>query len=184
MGMFDKLFGEAVKAINNAAEEIATDVAKDAIKKEFKEEIDAVQNAADRAAAAGHEEMRSTLSSEYVGSASGFSWGDDMPAEENQFNFGGDYRAYFEKIFAEDFAGFAVDKEIPSKFPSRTIYRLSSGGSAALVVELLPDTSSTKKLRRECEAAGTPYVRFYYDHDGWWNTREYVKSRINKALGR
>ncbi|MBP5655687.1 MAG: hypothetical protein J6X33_09260 [Clostridiales bacterium] len=183
MGMFDKLFGDAVKAINNAAEEIAADAAKDAIKKEFSQEINAVEKAAEQAAASQQQgQMQSVLTEEP--SCSGFSWGDDMPAEENQYNFGGNYREYFEKIFAEDFPDLAAAKEIPAKFPNRTIYRLSSGGAVALVVELLPDTSSTKKLRRECEASGTPYVRFYYDHDGWWNTRAYVKDRISKALGR
>ena len=32
---------------------------------------------------------------------SGFSWGDEMPPEENQYNFAGPYTAYFEMIFRE-----------------------------------------------------------------------------------
>ncbi len=182
MGMFNKLFGDAVKAIENAANEIATDAAKDAIKKEFSQEINAVENAGrEIERAAEQQQMNSVL--EESPDPSGFSWGSEMPSEENQFNFGGSYRDYFEKIFREDFADLTVAKEIPDKYPNRTVYRLSRAGSTALVVELLPESSATKKLRKECQAQGIPYVRFYYDHDGWWNTRAYVCDRIRKALG-
>ncbi|MBO4604679.1 MAG: hypothetical protein J5657_05215 [Clostridiales bacterium] len=184
MGMFNKLFGDAVRAIENAAADAAADVAANAVKEQFNKDV------ANAAAKAGIENvpeqnnapvMDSVLTSEPT--PSGFSWGEEMPAEENQYNFGGSYREYFEKIFSEDFPDLAAAKEIPEKFPNRTTYRLSRGGAVALVVELLPESTATKKVRKECEAAGTPYVRFYYDHDGWWNTRAYVVDRIRKALG-
>ena len=31
-------------------------------------------------------------------------------------------------------------------------------------------------------AQGIPYLRFYYNHEGWWNTRSYVTRRIANAL--
>ena len=110
---------------------------------------------------------------------SGESWGDEMPAEENQYNYGGTYIQYFENIFNTDFAEYRTEKATADR---RTIYTFFSGASKALVVELMPESSSVYKLRKECEKAGVPYLRFYYDHDGWWNTRSYVKGRIVKAL--
>ena len=32
-------------------------------------------------------------------------------------------------------------------------------------------------------AQGIPYIRFYYDHEGWWNTKSYVIRRTSEALG-
>ena len=29
---------------------------------------------------------------------------------------------------------------------------------------------------------GLPYLRFYFDHEGWWNTRAYVTKRVAEAL--
>ncbi|MBO4579637.1 MAG: hypothetical protein J5715_05740 [Clostridiales bacterium] len=184
MGMFDKLFGDAVRAIENAAADAAADAAANAVKDQFNKDV---TNAAAKAGIdpatieTSQPVQNSVLTAEPT--ESGFSWGEEMPAEENQYNFSGTYRDYFEMIFREDFADLSVAKEIPEKFPRRTTYRLSRGGAVALVVELLPDTSSTKKLRNECASQGIPYVRFYYDHDGWWNTRAYVVDRIRKALG-
>ena len=184
MGMFNKLFGDAVRAIENAAADAAADVAANAVKEQFDKDV------ANAAAKAGIDHVPeqsvqpvrdSILTSEPT--PSGFSWGEEMPAEENQYNFSGNYREYFEKIFSEDFPDLAVAKEIPEKFQNRTAYRLSRGGATVLVVELLPESTATKKVRKECEASGTPYIRFYYDHDGWWNTRAYVVDRIRKALG-
>ena len=47
----------------------------------------------------------------------------------------------------------------------------------------MSENSEANKLRSACRAQGLPYVRFYYDHDGWWNTRSYVVSRTRAALG-
>ena len=52
-----------------------------------------------------------------------------------------------------------------------------------IVVELMSENCSVKRTRRDCEAKGIPYRRFYYDHQGWWNTRKYVVTRIRQALG-
>ena len=114
---------------------------------------------------------------------SGDSWGEYMPAEENQFNFGGPFDAYFEKIFKEDFPGYSFKKSYVGNGRTRIVYTFSNGGRAALVLELMSERCSSKRTRRDCESSGTPYLRFYYDHEGWWNTRSYVVRRIRKYLG-
>ena len=113
---------------------------------------------------------------------SGFSWGDEMPAEENQYNYGGPYWAYFEGIFDEELSGLRCEKEAlrPGK---RITYTFWGGPNKKLVVELMSETCSAKALREQCRREGVPYLRFYFDHDGWWNTREYVTTRIRSAVG-
>ena len=51
-----------------------------------------------------------------------------------------------------------------------------------LIVELKSESSEAQRFRRAAEAEGVPYLRFYYDHEGWWNTREYVYVRVREAL--
>lgn len=114
----------------------------------------------------------------------GLSYGSemDLPNEENQFNFGGTYQEYFEMIFAEDFPEFEVSKQISSSGRD-VIYTFTSNGEKRLVIEILHEGASVNKLRNDCKAQGMPYLRFYYNHDGWWNTRSYVRDRIRKAVG-
>ena len=112
---------------------------------------------------------------------SGFSWGENMPAEENQYNFNGTYWQYFENIFNTDFAEYRYEKN-EIRGSSRIAYTFYSGASKVLVVELMPDTSTAYKLRKECEKEGVPYRRFYFDHPGWWNTRAYVLTRMRAAM--
>ncbi|MCR5322221.1 MAG: hypothetical protein K6E85_02905 [Lachnospiraceae bacterium] len=112
---------------------------------------------------------------------SGSSWGDEMPEEENQYNYNGSFTQYFESIFSNEFAAYRTDKENISN-GSRVIYTFYSGTGKALVVELMPDSCSAYKIREDCRKAGVPYLRFYYNHNGWWNTRSYVTGRIKKAL--
>ncbi len=113
--------------------------------------------------------------------ASGDSWGDEMPAEENQFNFAGNYVQYFEKVLREEFPAYVV-KTDDSDRTRRTVFTLYSGMRKALVVEVMTESSTAQKIRRACEAEGTPYVRFYFNHRGWWNTRSYVARRVRDAL--
>ncbi len=47
----------------------------------------------------------------------------------------------------------------------------------------MSETSSAQRVRKACAAENVPYLRFYIDHDGWWNTRSYVTGRIRAALG-
>ena len=112
---------------------------------------------------------------------SGDSWGEEMPNEPNQYNFSGNYVQYFESILREEFAGYAVHTDA-SEMRRRTVFTLSGAAGKALVIEVMTEGSSAQKIRRACEKEGVPYVRFYFDHDGWWNTRSYVTRRIRAAL--
>ena len=112
---------------------------------------------------------------------SGFSWGPRMPEEENQFNSGLPYAEYFERIFRTDFADCQVTRE--ARGPKSTLFTFYRGGQRALVVELLSKSSSAYAVRKQCRSTGTPYLRYYYDYHGWWNTRAYVVSRTRAALG-
>lgn len=112
--------------------------------------------------------------------STGCSWGDKMPLEPNQYNYSGNYKQYFESIFADKLNAYRMEKE-EGKW-GNTIYTFYNAADKALVVEILPETSSTKKLRDACAKAGVPYLRFYHNHHGWWNTRSYVENRIAGAL--
>ncbi len=110
-------------------------------------------------------------------------WYDTVPAEECQFNYNGPYLEYFKKIFREDFPEYEAELETLQEW-RRYKFTLRKDGGIALVVELMSENSSVQRLRRECLQNGIPYLRFYFDHAGWWNTRKYVRERVSKALGR
>jgi hypothetical protein len=112
---------------------------------------------------------------------SGFSWGENMPAEENQFNSGLKYYEYFEKIYREEFPEYQVTKEFPYG-EGRCVFTFISGSRIALKVEVMSQRHSVYKLRRDCQANGIGYTRFYHDHHGWWNTRRYVIERTRNAI--
>ena len=113
---------------------------------------------------------------------SGFSWGENMPAEENQYNYPGDYAAYFRSIFQNEFSDFRVEEETMRRGNGR-IFTFWQDSRKALVVEIKSQNSEARKLRDTCQSEGTPYLRFYHDHHGWWNTRAYVIQRTRQALG-
>ena len=110
------------------------------------------------------------------------SYWDVIPAEENLFNFNGPYFLYFEKVFTEEFPQYRVEREA-AKGRKAAIFTFWDGARKALVVEVMGNTSTAKKLRADCQAAGIPYLRYYYGHWGWWNTRSYVVNRTRTALG-
>ncbi len=112
-------------------------------------------------------------------SPSGFSWGAEMPDEENQFNFPGSYIEYFTKVFNEEFP----DYDISRTEGTQVTFTFTKTGSTRLIVELLKQSSGAYKTRRDCAKNGIPYLRYYIDHDGWWNTRAYVSQRTRNALG-
>ena len=106
-----------------------------------------------------------------------------IPAEENQYNYNGSYEQYFEHVFAEDFPAYRFEKTYIDDYGKhRVIYTFLSGESKTLVVELMPEKCEAVKFRNDCIKAGIPYRRFYYDHEGWWNTRAYVVKRMREAL--
>lgn len=171
MGLFDKLKKSVelgAKALGDLAETGAkalNELAESAGAKESNDVYDFAPSQPQRPAAA----------------ASGDSWGDEMPAEENQYNFSGNYVQYFEKVLREEFPAYALGID-DSDRTRRTVFTLRTGTSKALVIEVMTESSAAQKLRRQCEAEGTPYLRFYFDHRGWWNTRSYVARRVRAAL--
>ncbi|MBQ7246706.1 MAG: hypothetical protein IJS22_01250 [Lachnospiraceae bacterium] len=167
MGFFSKLFKET--GLDELAKNVSEAVGD--LKKEFGGET-----APQTAQSSFDETVQSAAG------PSGFSWGEVMPAEENQFNYHGTYLQYFEEIFRSEFAAYDVSRETVSD-GNRHIFTFTSGGRKALVVELMPQSSASRKLRENCRREGTPYLRYYYDHEGWWNTRSYVTERTRKALG-
>ena len=111
----------------------------------------------------------------------GFSWGPVMPAEENQYNYNGTYQEYFNDVFTSTYPSYRIES-YEAHNGRTTVFVFWEGDRKALVVELLSRKSSAYKLRSDCKAAGIPYLRFYYDYHGWWNTKEYVKQRTRIAL--
>ena len=115
----------------------------------------------------------------------GRSWGERMPNEPNQYNYPGTYWDYFADIFNREFAAYRVEvRKNPRSTAIRSYHFSNPDGAPALVVELLSQGCDANQLRRDCRRQGVPYLRFYYDHEGWWNARSYVVRRINEALGR
>lgn len=111
------------------------------------------------------------------------SWYQDVPAEECQFNYPGTYLEYFSMVFREDFPEYKVEfSEIQRR--RRYMYTFRRDGAEALIVELMASACESNVLRRECLTRQVPYLRFYFDHNGWWNTRAYVDERVNNALRR
>jgi len=181
MGLLDKLFGsagnEVLKQIKDAAQSVA------------KEATNAMNNVSGNANATSS----SNASRPQTGSAatirptqrpaSGDSWGPEMPAEANQYNSGKTYEQYFCDIFMGDFPAYRLTTE-KIRNGRATLITLWEGLSEkkALVVELMSEASSAQSTRVQCQREGVPYLRFYYDHAGWWNTKSYVIRRTREAL--
>lgn len=113
------------------------------------------------------------------------SYWDTMPDEECQYSYPGPYADYFEHLFREEFPGYTLERQVRvnSAGNERTIFRFYREQRPALTVELMTERSSATSIRTRCAQAGIPYLRFYYDHRGWWNTRSYVTGRVRAALG-
>lgn len=170
MGLFSKLFGEAVgKAANDMMTELKKTIEKETEKKP-------VQSTIPNGYVIPSSDPKPTVNAPF-----GVSWGEEMPAEENQFSYNGPYYEYFDNIFRTEFPEYRIEREFVGG-TSRTNFRFFRGTDLALVVEVLPQNSSVQKLRSDCRRAGIPYLRYYYNHDGWWNTRNYVVNRTRHAL--
>ena len=171
MGLFSKILGsagvtdDAVNSLKKAAKGLT-----DKLNEFVDEHPDAVRQVKEERAAAAARQPDA-----------GPSVYDSVPDEPNQYNYPGTYRQYFEQIFSEDFPAYSVAKE--EKDGGRaTLYTFRKDGAPALIVELKTEKSEANRYRREAQKAGIPYLRFYYDHDGWWNTRSYVTQRISGIL--
>ena len=113
--------------------------------------------------------------------ASGDSWGENMPAEENQYSFNGAFTDYFRTVFEAEFPGYAIAME-PIRKKGDVFFTFTQGGRKALVVEIMSESCEAQMLKYKCAQEGVPYLRFYHDHAGWWNTRSYVVRRVTNAL--
>ena len=178
MGLFKKIFGGDQNISLEGLAKSLTNAAEKAVNK--------IESYADNQSTPNQGSSFSSYASSnqqnaYEKSPSGFSWGDRMPQEENQYNYPGNYVQYFAHIFQEDFPGYQAVNHPDPKGKS-TVFTLYNAGNKALVVELKSENSESNYLRRSCQREGTPYLRFYYDHKGWWNTREYVVTRIRSVL--
>lgn len=170
MGLFSKLFGDANRhIINNLTDEMLRNSQKQQ-QSQYSQD-----NHSPNVQSYQQEQKREE-------SPSGFSWGVVMPDEPNQYNYPGTYIQYFEEIFYTTFPGYQIQRN-KSPFAQNEVFTFYQNGRSALVVELLSKSSSVTRLRNECRKSGIPYLRYYYNVDGWWNTREYVITRTRSALG-
>ena len=109
-------------------------------------------------------------------------WYETVPAEENQYNYHGSWKEYFRHIFEEDFPDFRIFDEA-NRGGRGIVFWFVKDGAKKLAVEVISEKSSVYAFRQECRRSGMPYLRFYYDHKGWWNTRSYIDRRVREALG-
>ena len=176
MGLFSNLFGQNGKDIDNALgrmKDLAEDIANTKYADEDEKRV--MQTGTTDPDAMPLRDSSSAAS--FV--EEGDSWGPNMPAEENQYNSGLSYLDYFSKIFKNEFSSY--DVEI-LRLGSKMISTFYQDGTKKLVVEVISENNNPVKLRNECRANGVPYLRFYHNHEGWWNTRSYVVRRISEAL--
>ena len=197
MGLLSKLFGNSeagdaakdlLKEVGKAAKALGEELEKSA--KTIQNKAEEVQGKTNPFEPSAHAPENSSAKTAPVQTGSrtagshtpaGVSWGEEMPEEENQFSYDGTFVEYFEQIFRTEFPCYQVTRKTEQDGKT-VIFTFRKGVREALVVELLSQRSERKKLRSDCEANGIPYLRFYYDHDGWWNTRSYVVNRVAGAL--
>ncbi len=191
MGLLSKLFGDAkteqkvVGALRDLVNQVK-EKEKEFGKDDIKPQDTGVNAQAASSAVAGHTGYTipsSAPKADPVSAPFGLSWGEEMPAEENQFNYPGDFISYFEKLYQVEFPEYRVEKSTPERYGyPAVVFTFWQGEKKALVVEVISRKSEVYQLRRECRASGTPYLRYYHDAEGWWNTRAYVTNRTRAAL--
>lgn len=179
MGLFSNLFGNDGRKLDDAFGKMKN------MADNFVDEDEARlrQGNTSSAPVEGAERMgsRAPFSNETDG-PSGDSWGPRMPDEPNQYNSGRPYHDYFSRVFAEAFPSYQIDKKMMIG-ERGYIYTFTQAGATKLVVEVISARSSVYKVRNDCRKQGIPYIRFYHDYHGWWNTKSYVIRRTKEALG-
>ena len=169
MGLFDKILKEV--------SEKAPDLKLDELAKNVSDAVSTLKTEAEKYAEDHKNAAGSVIPSEADG---------PKPGAFIVFfgTFGKAPAAYFKDIFLAEFPGYELAEEAGWGGPDRSwIFRFRKGGEDKLVVELLPENSSAVKLREKCRKQGLPYLRYYTNHEGWWNTRTYVVNRTRAALG-
>ena len=178
MGLFSSLFGEKGKEADSVLDkmkQLADDL--DGVKYADEDEKRIINGGS--SSPSGSASFSATLTEE---AECGDSWGPTMPAEPNQFNSGLSYQDYFSKVFGEAFPDYQVNREA-HKLGKATLYTFYLAGVKKLVVEVTSCSVYRYKVAKDCRAEGVPYLRYYYDYDGWWNTASYVTRRTARVLG-
>lgn len=164
MGFLSKLFGYADKLSN------------------LEEKFESPVSNADESRQA-YQSSAAPKPAQAMPSGGGLPWGDKMPAEENQYSFNGTYIEYFNKVFTEDFADYDITYEaVAGRSTPATVFHFAKGGTRVLTVELMSERSDAQGTKIQCRKNGIKYLRFYYDHHGWWNARSYVTNRVRGEL--
>ena len=184
MGLFDKLFGgkeEDKNSFLDALKDAAEKIKNEAEKAGF--DFDGKPSQAERPKEEVQESVSSVIAPNEAQelAPAGTWWGPLMPDEENQYNFKGSWKEYFDEIFRSEFPEYELQKETVREGRA-VVYTFQKNGETALVVELMSERSNAQKLRKSLRGTGTPYLRYYYDHEGWWNARAYVVQRTRNAL--
>ena len=183
MGLFDKLFGDNkddknsfLGALKDAAEKLKSEAEKAGIdlKEDFKAEKKEEASSLSQGTVSPNQPEAETA-------PAGTWWGPLMPDEENQYNFDGTWQEYFDGIFRSEFSDYELLRQTV-RDGKGIVYTFKKNGETALVAELMSDRSNAQKLRNSLRGTGTPYLRYYYDHEGWWNARAYVVERTRNAL--
>lgn len=183
MGLFDKLFGGKeddkntfINAIKDAAEKLKNEAEKAGLDLNQKPQNETKPSASYSAESAPSEKEETAELA-----PAGTWWGPLMPDEENQYNYKGTWKEYFDGIFRSEFPDYELLRETVREGKA-VVYTFKKGGETALVAEIMSDRSNAQKLRKSLRGTGTPYLRYYYDHEGWWNARAYVIQRTRSAL--
>ena len=184
MGLFSKLFGgneedknSFLGALKEAADKLKNEAEKAGI--DLKEDFKAEKKEDSHGSFTQAEVTPNKPEAEKA--PAGTWWGPLMPDEENQYNFSGTWKEYFDGIFRNEFPEYEVTRETVREGKA-VVYTFKKNGETALVAELMSDRSNAQKLRNSLRGTGTPYLRYYYDHEGWWNARAYVVQRTRNAL--
>lgn len=176
MGFLDKLLGSAGSEVLNKLKDAANSAMNSATNSNH-------SSANARPAQSNGPSVQQSSGSSSA--TSGDSWGPTMPAEENQYNYNGPYDQYFMDIYVQRFPTYRLTHEKVRK-GSATVFTFWKGMTQekALIVELMSDSSSAESIRNGARKEGVPYLRFYYNHEGWWNTKSYVIRRTQEALSK
>ena len=131
------------------------------------------------------------------------SCGEDMPDEPNQYNYRGTPQAFFQEVLMEAFPEYTVRmhdapyptrstwergalgrlREVPGKPVPAYVFTIQDGDRIKLAVELLSQECRKRINNRSTfEEQNIPFTRFYYDVDGWWNTKSYIRERAYAAI--
>ena len=187
MGLFDKLFGgnasanDTLDSLKKAAKDVGGKMNSGNAEDAFGFILKAAKDVGAKSGAEHNAPARRNTAPAQASSYAADKY-DAVPAGDNQYNYRGSYKEYFANIFREEFPSWEV-RQSDANNGKVTLFAFYKDGRQALLVELMSDRSAANKRRRDTQAAGIAYLRFYYDHKGWWNERAYVVTRVRNVLG-